>query len=343
MANYSTSNQSTAQAKLLGAFQNAELRYAPPVTFLKIKESAPFLYENFELLRTREDRAITAYYKKRNAVSLTAAFTHDHTGSYGDSGSMALTWTPYTREFALSLKQGDNNLFNNQEQLNTEFQNTAIDLAISAESAATNFLFNNKSGVNAASVRGRFNTDKDVYEIEAADLGTSMLISTVVMAVNKYGTNATVYCDSNSFVDMKYNAAQGAQNATNLSFQFAGINFVHSMNLTALAATEGYTKGFWIIVPDGTVGVLPWIPKQNRDGVVTQVAKYSTFTNPITGLDYGLHTYETRADNSANNGYVQDVVTQYQAGIYLSFDKAPLSVAGETTIYAFGIVSQLSV
>jgi hypothetical protein len=163
------------------------------------------------------------------------------------------------------------------------------------------------------------------------------------MEVNKYGGMATIFCDSVSFADFQKQAAQGIGNSVNLSFQFAGVNFVHSINLTASAATLGYTKGFWVIVPDGTVGILPWIPKQNKMGIITQVNKYGTLVNPITGLDYGIHSYETRADNSSINGYLQDVLTQYQVYIYLAFAKAPLSVANETTIQAFGIVDALPI
>lgn len=342
MANYTPSNLSTAQARLFGAMQNAEFRYSTPATFMKLKENSKLLFENYEQLRTREDRAITAYYKLRASATPGSAFSHDHTGSVGDSASLSLTWTAYTLNFVNSLKQGDNNIFGNQEQLDSAILNAVINMSNSHETAASDYLFNNRSGVNTAAVKGLFNSTNDVYEIAYADSETAIQISKIVMEVNKYGGMATIYCDSVSFADFQKQAAQGVSNSVNLSFQFAGVNFVHSLGLTANAATLGYTKGFWIIVPDGTVGVLPWIPKQNRLGLVTQVNKYGTLVNPITGLDYAIHSYETRADNSASNGYLQDVVTQYQLGIYLAFAKAPLSTADETTIQAFGIVDSIT-
>jgi hypothetical protein len=115
---------------------------------------------------------------------------------------------------------------------------------------------------------------------------------------------------------------------------------VHSVELGALAAAlvSAYAKGFWIVVPTGTAAVLPWIPKQNRIGVETKENVYTSLLNPVDGEVYAVHSYETRADDSANNGYTQDVVTQYQISQDLAFTKAPLSTANETPFLAFAIV-----
>jgi len=88
----------------------------------------------------------------------------------------------------------------------------------------------------------------------------------------------------------------------------------------------------------GTFGVLPWIPKQNRMGVETKVNKYASLMNPIDGFSYAVHSYEAVADDTANNGYAQDVVTQYEISIDQSLNKAPLSTASETVFQAFALV-----
>ena len=88
----------------------------------------------------------------------------------------------------------------------------------------------------------------------------------------------------------------------------------------------------------GTVGVLDWIPKQNRLGVVTSVNQYGTLLNPVDGLTYATYSYEARANGVSRGGEKQDVLTNFEYSIDLSFNKAPLSVADETTIYAFALV-----
>jgi|WetSurMetagenome_2_1015567.scaffolds.fasta_scaffold32010_1 hypothetical protein len=338
MAYYTTSNLGTAQAKLLGAFQSGELRSRNPVTFLEFIRNAQIMYPSYDQLRVREDRTVTAYYLKRASRSLTTARSHNHTGNRGDSGSLSPSWTTYSDPFSNSLKQGNNNVFDLQTMLNNDLQNSIKNFAEGTETLAAAYLFNNKSGVNAAAVDGAFDTTNDVYEIEADKEKRSIQIVQTVMDINKYAGSLIVFCDSVAWNKFNFYANQGSANAENLAFQFAGVRFVHSVDLTASALTLGYTEGFWIVVPDGMIGALPHIPKENRMAVNTKVNQYGTVLNPVDGLDYAIHSYETLADGSSYGGYTQDVVTQYQLSIDLAFDHAPLSASGETPLQAFAII-----
>ena len=135
-------------------------------------------------------------------------------------------------------------------------------------------------------------------------------------------------------------AAQGAQNATNYSFQFAGVTFIHDPSLTAKAAAidATYVKGFWLAVPANTIGALTWIPKQNRQGVKTTVNLYGTISNPYDGQVYAIHSYEQRADGSTSNGYTQDVTTEFEISLDVALESAPLSTSTASTIFAFAMV-----
>ena len=163
----------------------------------------------------------------------------------------------------------------------------------------------------------------------------------MIADINKYqGTQLDIVCDSIAFGYFMFLAAQGAENATNYSFQFLGVTFVHDVALGALAVAldATYTKGFWQAIPRNTIGALTWIPKQNREGVDTTVNMYSQILNPFDGQAYALHTYETRADDSAANGYTQDVVTEFELSLDVALEIAPLSVATETPILAFALI-----
>jgi len=221
-----------------------------------------------------------------------------------------------------------------------ELSNSISNFMEGYETAATAYLFNNRSGVNTATAEGTFDATDDVFEIVEAKESRAIQITKIAMDANKYVGGMTVFCDSISYAKFEYQAAQGISNATNLSFQFGGVTFIHSVELGALGAglVSAYAKGFWIVVPNGMVATLPWIPKQNREGVVTKENEYSNILNPIDGESYALHSYETRADDSANNGYTQDVVTQYEISQDLSFAKAPLTTASATPILAYAIV-----
>lgn len=339
MANYTPSNLVKAQAKLLGAFQSSELRFNQPVTFQAFLQNSNFFFANYNELRTREDRTVEAYYKKRTSRALGSARAHNHTGTKGDTGILTPTWVTYSDKFTASLKQGDNNTYNLQEMLDNEVQNVVANMATGLETAAATHIFSNRSQVNATAIEGAFDGVTFVYEMTEATVGTrAMQLTRTVMDVLKYSGPLTIFCDSISYAKFQYQAAQGAANSANLSFQFQNITFVHSKDLTASASGLGYTKGFWIAVPVGTIGAMPWIPKQNRAGVQTSVNMYGTLLNPVDGLSYAIHSYETRANDSANNGYTQDVVTEYEVSIDVALEHAPLSVANETTLQAFALL-----
>jgi hypothetical protein len=240
----------------------------------------------------------------------------------------------------MTLKQANNSTATWQEIFNDNLGNKVADFAEGFDDVSSEYLFNNRTGVNSAAVKGSFNATNDVYEITESTFGEeAMSITRVVMDINKYqGGVYDVVCDSISFTTFQKQAAQGANNATNLSFNFQNVEFIHDPALTARAASLSYTKGFWQAIPRGTVSVLPWIPIQNRQGVETKENRYGTILNPVDGLQYGIHEYSERADGSSVNGQTQDVLTEYQLFIFLAFEKAPLSTATASTIHAFALV-----
>ena len=341
MANRTTANLVKAQAKLLGAFQSSELRFRFPATYLALRAMSSIMFPNYDVLRTREDRVVETNYASRSSRALGSARTHNHTGVKGDTALLTPTWTSYTDKFNMSLKQADISIYDESEQMFQELSNTVSNFMEGYETAATAYLFNNRSGVNIATAEGTFDATDDVFEIAEAKETRAIQISKIAMDANKYPMGATYFCDSISYAKFEYYAAQGASNQTNLSFQFNGITFVHSVELGALGAglVSAYAKGFWLVVPNGTVATLPWIPKQNREGVDKfPIATYSNILNPVDGETYALHSYAVGTDDSANNGYTQDVVTQYEISQDLAFVKAPLTTASETPILAFAIV-----
>jgi hypothetical protein len=343
MANRTTANLLKAQAKLISAFQSSELRFRFPATYLALKVNSGIMFPNYEDLRKREDRTVETLYNIRAKRSLgTGGRSHNHTGSKADTATLTPTWTTYDDKFNMSLKQADNSHYDAQEQMNSELMNIVANFMEGYETAATAYLFANRSGVNNATAEGTFDATDDVFEILAANEDRAIQITKIALDANKYPSGATIFCDSIAYAKFEYQAAQGQSNNANLSFQFNGVTFVHSVELGALGAglVSAYAKGFWIVVPTGTVATLPWIPIQNRRGNSQHapISVYSSIINPVDGETYAVHTYSTAADDSANNGFTQDVVMQYQISQDLAFAKAPSSTANETTILAFAIV-----
>lgn len=339
MANYQPSNLVNAQAKLIGMMQKGELRFREPAVFKELIKNASMMYPDYATLRTREDRTVTAYYRKRSSRSLGSARAHNHSGSKGDTGTLTPSWTIYSDKFLISLKQANNNVFTLQEMLNNELENVIANMAEGLESDASDFVFSSRSQVNSATAEGTFNATNYAFEIDSASNGSRAIqITKTMMVANKWTGNLTIFCDEIAYNKFQYLAAQGMTNATNTSFQFNGVKFVNSVELTASAATLSYTKGFWVAAPDGTFAALPWIPKENRQGVDTKVNQYSSIINPVDGLSYAVHTYQATADGSAANSTTQDVADQYEVSIDVAMDVAPLSTANETPLQAVALV-----
>lgn len=338
MAYYATANLATAQAKLIGAFQAGELRFTMPKVFQKYLQNSNILFPDYNVLKTRDDRAIEANYFTRSSRSLGSARAHNHTGTPGASTTLTPSWTTYADDFMISLKQADKSVFTWDDMYMNELNNVIANMAEGLETAATAHLFANRSGVNSAAIQGTFNSTQDAFEIEDQYEDTAVQITKMVMDINKFGGSYTVFCDSVAYNKFGKFAAQGVSNSTNLSFQFAGVEFVHAVGLYALnsALTTPYIKGFWIAVPDGMIGALPWIPKQNRIGVETPVSKYSSIINPVDGLPYAVHEYMTAADGSGTGGYTQDVKNEIELSIDVALSYAPLSSG--TPLMAFAIV-----
>ena len=345
MANRTTANFAKAQAKIAMDYNKAELRFTPPSTYLALKASGALMLSNYVELRKREDRAIDINYKLRAKRALGAGGrTHNHTGVKADTGIITPSWDIYDDTFSMSEKQADNSLYNAQEQLNHELGEMAANFTEGLEGKAIDFVFASRSGVNVATVEGAFDLVDDVFKITESTHGNRAIqITKSVMAVNKYsGRNLAVFCDTASFNKFESDAAQGAQNSTNLSFQYNGVEFIHSVGLGAkfapLNAAAGYPLGAWVVAEKGQYGMLPWIPRQNRNGLDTKVARYSSFFNPIIGENLAVHEYWGSGDESANNGYTQDVLTQYEFSLDQTFVKAPIATANEEVFFAFVLV-----
>ena len=340
MANYVPSDLVKAQGILLERFQSAELRYREPVTFMEFVRQSQIMLPDSRILRTREDRAVSAYFKNRTSRALGSARVHNSSGTKGDSTELSLSWTTYSDKFANSLKQADNNVFSLPEMLANEFQNVIANFAEGLETAAVNYAFSNRTGVNNGTSQGTFDATDDVFDIATADIEQAVQITKANMRENKYYGAYTIFCDTISYNLFEKQANQGTGNSTNLSFQYNGVKFINSIELGALAAalTVPRTAGFWVAIPDGMIASLNWIPKQNREGIDTKEGVYSSMMNPVDGLDYSMFSYEQRADESASGGYTQDILTEVEVSIDIALEHAPLTTANETPLLAYALV-----
>lgn len=342
MANFATAALVKAQAKLKAAFQNAELRFRDPSVHKLFLRNTDIMLPDYKDLRTREDRVVETNYFTRQSRALGTGRSHNHTGAQGDSGTLTPSWTTYNDKFVSTIKEAGNKIYSLEELHMSKMNDVIANFAEGLETTAATYLFNNRSGVNAATVEGTFDAVDDTFEITETTHGDRAIqITKMVMDINKYqGYGYSVVCDSIAFNKFQYQAAQGSSNATNTSFQFMGVEFIHDPTLTAAAAglVSAYSKGYWIVVPDGMVAGLSWIPRENSNGVDTKENSYGQIMNPIDALLYAVHTYMERVDGTGTGGYTQDVKIETEISVDIAYEHAPLSAAGETPLLAFALV-----
>lgn len=343
MANFATAALVKAQAKLIGAFQSGELRYREPAVHKLFVENTSIMAPDYNQLRTREDRAVETNYFTRTSRSLGTGRSHNHTGAQGDSGLLTPSWTTYNDEFVSYLKEADNKVYSFEEIHMSKMQNAIANFMEGLEAVAAAYLFANRTGVNVATADGTFDATDDTFEIAESTNGSNAIaITKMVMDVNGWqGSAYTIVADSIAYRKFWSQMNQGAGNATNTSFQFGNVRIVHDPTLTASAAglVSAYSKGYWIVVPQGTIAALPWIPKQNREGVdFGNISMYGQILNPVDGLAYAIHTYKEAADGSSTGGYTQDVKIETEISIDIAYQHSPDSTSTESSLFAFALV-----
>jgi hypothetical protein len=340
MANLTPTNLKVAQAKLQGKFSSNEMRLISANTYLEISKLTQFMLPNYLELRGREDRQIETSLLTRTKRSVTTGRTSNHTGDRGDSSTVTPTWSTSADTFSMSLKQYDNNTYSMQEGLNNLFENAYLNIVESLEDEAQDFIFGDRTGVDVSTGGGgTFDGTDEVYNFAAASVDTVIQKTKTVMEENGYKGAMTVFADSLAFDLFRFQAAQGAGNDTNLAFQYEGINFVRSIGIASKfsALVGDYATGVWFAVPNESIGTLPWIPKQNREGVVTRLQTYSSGVSPYDGVPYAVHMYETKGDYSSDNGMTQDEATEFELSLDMSFMSSPITTANETAIFAFSL------
>lgn len=338
MANYAASVLAEAQLILNERFAAPEKRLKAPGVLGAFLKNTEMAMPNIGDLRTSVNRPENAYFQNRTKRANGGARAYNHTGTVGDSTEVALSWTTYSDKCQTSLKRADNNIYNDAQILANELENMFKNIYESADTAGLAFLGTNKSTVNVATANGVFDATNDVFEIATADIARFMQHAKSMLRQNYYKGGADLVLDPVLFLEAEHYLNQGGGNSVNTAYQRLGLNLFEAITL----ADANYTDGAGYIIPEYSIGVADWIPRQNREGwgeFESVLGGYGSIVDPLTGLTYALHGYAQRADTSSTGGDSQDVTMEWEASVDLSFNKSPLSVAGETTIFEIGLTA----
>lgn len=337
MANYTASVLEEAKLILALRLAEPEKRLKLPANVLgAFMKNTDLAIPNVGALRTSVNRAEKGYFFNRSKRANTSARAHDHTGTVGDSTEVAFSWSTYGDVFQTSLKRANNNIFADAEIMANEIENALKNIYESADAAALAYLSTNKTGVNVATKNGVFDETNDAFEIANANIARFIQHAKSMLRQNYYNGRSELILDPVLFLEAEHYLNQGSGNSVNTSYQI-GENIWEAITL----ADANYTDGAGYIIPEGTIGVVDWIPMKNRQGwgdFESYNGGYGTIVDPRTGLTLAIHGYSQRADTSGAGGEVQDVTTEWEISVDMSFNKAPLTTANETPIFEIGMI-----
>lgn len=347
MANFSASNLVAAQTQLVEQFTKPEMREKVLPTMQIGLQNQSVTIQNINEMRKREDRPVYGYAMKRQVRTPGSQRTYNHTGSYGDSMQMTFSWTTYSDTFAISLKQLDTNVFSFNQALAQNFKNCILNIHSQIESDAISYLLTNRTQVVKASATApapailNWNGTNYAYEISSGYDKQFTQYAKIAMLANYYNmpTFDAIY-DLNTYSYSEFWASQGAGNYQNTAFQFTGMEINPSIELT----DANYRNGVALVMPKGTYAMIPWIPKQNRDGYGdynTYNGGFGSFIDPVTnpggiytgGLIFAVHGYALRADESSYNSVNQDLQMQFEVSVDIANALTPLSTSNESVVY----------
>ena len=350
MANYATSVLATGQGVVTNRNQQPEQRRKLPTVMELALQNQQYSIPNANELRASELRPVEIYYQKDVAAGATTAKAYNHTGNFGDSGKIELTYVTHVEKIQLPRKIAQNNIITYQNMFNNLYEMKWKNLRTRHDTSALAFLIANRLQLSSATISaqiasanpGTWNDTNYALEIDAnkASLFAQKLKS--FMLARYYQGEYDVIADLQTGDAFEVAMQQGQANSVNTAFQFAGLNISKTQDVVS----ANYANGAALVMPSRMFAGLQWNDPLNRSGKVdsgeTEVGMLGTISDPFgSGAVADVSMYTQRADTSANTtgGSTQDIVDEWELALTIAYALPPLSTAGESVLALIGQAS----
>jgi len=343
MISYTDSVWNAAQYKLNKMMNKPEFKAKPSSALSVFLKNTIFLIPASERERLWNQKPsdqvdVELYLLNKQDISTGSNRAYNHTGLVNDSTKTSTTYTTYAANFKYSVKQGDRNVFQIGEMVAAQVRSAAIALHADIETALMAKLGTDRSQVveSATPQSGEWDSSNYWFGVLSSDADYYFQQLKMFMFEQYYTGMFDVINNIRAQAVAQRLAQQGQGNQTNLGWQIDGMNMVPS---TELSNEPGYD---WMsyIIPEGTIGILPWIPTLNRSGFGDTFANggaYRTIPDPLgTGLQFAVHEYATGADNEDAAGETQDVDIEVELSVDLAPVIAPMSTSDASPIFKAG-------
>jgi hypothetical protein len=346
MANYATSVLAKGQAVISARNQAPEQRRKVPTVMELALKNQEYSIPNAVDLRKSDLRPVEIYYQKKVAQGNTTAKAYNHTGSYGDSGKIELTYVTHVEKLQLPRKIAQNNILTYQSLFNNLYEEKWRNLRNRHDTSALAFLYANRCQLTAAVINPAIaSANPGVWEdvnfslgIDAANSSVFMQKLKSFMAARYFTGEYDIIADLQMGDAFEYAMQQGQANNANTSFQFAGSNISKTQDVVSSA----YGKGAVLALPSRLFAGMHWNDQLNKAGVdsgETEVGKLGTIADPFgSGAQADISFYTQRADTSANTtgGSTQDIVDEWEIALTVAYALPPLSTASDSVVHLIG-------
>ena len=324
-------------------FQEKELRkpvYGATQAFV---DKRGILIPDHKEIWKSEAQALTARFLERDARAIANARTCNPTAEPRDSGTETISWTTYAQTVYSSVKIFENNYFSQVEAFQNDLYNAFMDLYDQIEEDAVTFLDVNRTTVQGLRTLNTWDAVNSVMNVANADRDNYLNYIKTELFAQRYRRTLKDVHTINLMAMYRQQFAQGAANDENLQFQFPGFQHYPSYQITD---ATGDVFGTSYIIEEGGIALLDWIPSINRKGQVAESGHiWTTMADPFGfPFTWAVHIIDDCADTSFattgdRRGATQDYVRIYEISCDISFNAAPITNPGETTIHKYQLLS----
>lgn len=346
MANYASSVLAKGQAVVTARNQAPEQRRKVPTVMELALRNQEYSIPNANELRVSDLRTVEIYYQKNIAAGSVTAKAYNHTGAYGDSGKVELTYATHVEKIQLPRKIAQNNIITYEQMFANLYEMAWKNLRTRHDTTALAYLAAQRCQVLAATINAEIASAnpgvwEDTYNSLAVDATNKAVFIQKVksfMAARKYMGELDVVADLQMADAFEYAMQQGQANNANTSFQFGGVNISKTQDVVS----SGYALGALFAMPSKAFAALQWNDPLNRKGVNSgenSVGILTTANDPLgSGGVADVSMYTGRADTSANTtgGNTQDIVDEWEIALTLAYALPPLATSLESTVHLIG-------
>lgn len=344
MANLALSILNTGQAKIAAKYQAPEQRRKVPTVMGLALQNQDYSLPDAATLRTSPLRPVQIYFKKDIAAGVGTTKSYNHSGTFGDSGYVTITYVSHVEVMGVPLKIGANNVYTYQDVFTNDLEMKCKNLVDRQDNSALAFLYANRMQLSAATMNpllqsaGLTGWNETTYALEIPDSQKTLFIQKVkdAMFARNYRGELDIVADIQMGSNFANYMNQGAGNQSNLGWQFDGVNIARS----AAVLDTNYSSGSVFAMQKGMLAGLNWNEMLNRTGLPNpdmggSIGMVGTMADPTgTGAIFDVSMYTQRADTSANTtgGSTQDFVLQTEITSTIGYVTAPLSLASDSPI-----------